>query len=1085
MTTKAKALALNGMHTAGIFSDMSFDGPEIGTLVLVIDRAKNLPNRKTIGKQDPYCAARLGKEAKKTTTDIRGGQTPRWDQELRFTVHDSPDYYQIKVSVFNDDKKTELIGEAWIDLRDIVVPGGGQSDKWHQLGYKGKYAGEVRIEITYYDSRPKPEKPAAKAKPPPPAEAEANPTAAAAGPRSVPKRRPLPSDPVTGKPPAPPQPAPEQVETPPRPQPNPAPVPHQQAEYNPAPAPVHQHYQQPDQVRELGTPSRRADAPSQQYRTPERHEPYAAQHNQAYNSPHRQQPGPDRRESYDIPQISDPRAADDDRPPPPPAHRSRTGSNPPASNSFQATPPTMHQDVLRSEAHRNSVSGSYPGRPTYKAVDSAPAALPSNQYANVDQGPPARSYSYDPPYEPNRTMQATVEDVPESPESTNRRTSGRWPQPQPQPQSQSQPHLYRDYDMDASPAPLNLSGRGSSESARYPPEPRYQANSNGYPMVAPEIPQRESPDYAPNYGRHSEPSLPLHRSNPEQRLVVTYRGDADEGANDYPVPPVPASLVPGIDPNISQEVSERINQDRRQPNQIRGASQQAMVDTPPRGRSMNDRYGNDPSSTPHSAPPTQNRSPIVYTNGPSTSSVNVVIKSRAYSPNPPRDPSPNPHQQHTIRRKSISPRPPVENERRLSGVPFSPDSYDALNPNASSAALKDAASSRPDYREETGKIISHDGREIDPSDHLPMESWAPEPEPKQPTSTTASAPSRPSLSGPHPVPASGRRPLRIAGRPHSMLPTAGSSSSGVTFSGGITDHVESVTSSQPVASSTGRSRLQKKAAYRQSTSTFTPVMSGANGPGPGPSSAPSVIRKSNSGEALHQDTSFTAPRPGGIPRGSTFDYVIDGAATDNHASPHHGHGTSGVYGTSPGSQRDLHGRRSHSRGHSPARGYERGYDGSGHLHQYSRSAGSINGFSAPASTSAPPPPPIPAKVPLALPPASSSSSSSPPLGSSPGSAGGMSGALQLHSSSAARRAGSGMEDGSGYAGHGYHHQDGYGYGVHGGGGGGGGGWSLSLEEELRQIDIGTGRSSRKHNAAGYGAGGRQGYGTVYGQQGGY
>lgn len=69
---------LNGMHTAGIFSDMSVDGPDIGTLVVIVDRAKNLPNRKTIGKQDPYTAARLGKEAKKTTTDIRGGQTPKW-----------------------------------------------------------------------------------------------------------------------------------------------------------------------------------------------------------------------------------------------------------------------------------------------------------------------------------------------------------------------------------------------------------------------------------------------------------------------------------------------------------------------------------------------------------------------------------------------------------------------------------------------------------------------------------------------------------------------------------------------------------------------------------------------------------------------------------------------------------------------------------------------------------------------------------------------------------------------------------------------------------------------------------------------
>ena len=83
MATKTKSHPLNGMHTAGIFSDMTVDGPEIGTLVVVVDRAKNLPNRKTIGKQDPYCAARLGKEAKKTTTDIRGGQTPKWQVYYR------------------------------------------------------------------------------------------------------------------------------------------------------------------------------------------------------------------------------------------------------------------------------------------------------------------------------------------------------------------------------------------------------------------------------------------------------------------------------------------------------------------------------------------------------------------------------------------------------------------------------------------------------------------------------------------------------------------------------------------------------------------------------------------------------------------------------------------------------------------------------------------------------------------------------------------------------------------------------------------------------------------------------------------
>lgn len=73
-----KTHSVAGPHSAGIFADMSLDGPVIGTLVVIVDRAKNLPNRKTIGKQDPYCAGRLGKEAKKTSTDIRGGQTPKW-----------------------------------------------------------------------------------------------------------------------------------------------------------------------------------------------------------------------------------------------------------------------------------------------------------------------------------------------------------------------------------------------------------------------------------------------------------------------------------------------------------------------------------------------------------------------------------------------------------------------------------------------------------------------------------------------------------------------------------------------------------------------------------------------------------------------------------------------------------------------------------------------------------------------------------------------------------------------------------------------------------------------------------------------
>ena len=47
-----------------------------------------------------------------------------------------------------------MIGEMWVNLEEVIIAGGGKSDAWHTLSYKGKYAGEVMLELTYYDSRP-------------------------------------------------------------------------------------------------------------------------------------------------------------------------------------------------------------------------------------------------------------------------------------------------------------------------------------------------------------------------------------------------------------------------------------------------------------------------------------------------------------------------------------------------------------------------------------------------------------------------------------------------------------------------------------------------------------------------------------------------------------------------------------------------------------------------------------------------------------------------------------------------------------------------------------------------------------------
>ncbi|PSR98957.1 hypothetical protein BD289DRAFT_458718 [Coniella lustricola] len=787
-----KAHLVNGPHSAGIFADMSIDGPVIGTLVLIVDRAKNLPNRKTIGKQDPYCAARLGKEAKKTTTDVRGGQTPRWDQELRFTVHDGPDYFQLKLSVFNDDKKTELIGEAWIDLRDIIIPGGGQNDLWQGLTCRGKYAGDVRIEITFYDSRPKPEKPVAKPKP-----VNAEPDALPAQ-QKIPKRRPLPSDPFTGQAPTQPSPplqqqpaqsyAPNGVRSQPSLPRDYAPdtqlgsygTTHQRHadSYSSASGSIHQsHSSRTDGRRQsvdMGFPVYPEDL---EY--PPSHQGIVMDTRFASPAPYG---APSSESAYGM-------EPEDDRPPPPPAHRIAPGSTP---------APIMRKDVLRNEAHRQSIpsSNAYPGRPVYRAHESSPAAVPAGNdpYTGMNHpASPPRHQSYDAHYDHHhRSLQPTVEDVPDSPSSgldDYKRITLR-----------SSPLAQADYRHDASPPPLNLSGRNSAPAAHYQ-QPYHQ-------------------DPTPDYSRNNEVSYaaPNHSSGPgnEPELLETQMR--------APATTVPTALIPGVDPALSMEIAQKINEggrhDRRHNPSIshmpRGSSRgrQMLAELPPS-------YDAPSDLSLHAQMPPYNSEAYEH---------NGSIYSRASSQHAmvrrEMSPSRSPGGRNTIRRKSVSPAPPAENHR-LSGVPFGPDSYNALNPALAVGAPKELESrASREYDEIDGVIITHDGREVDPSDHLPMDTWAPEPEPKAgKPSTTATVSFKSPSSGPHspiPPPTSGRKALRIRERPVSAIPPS-------TY--GTPDAAGGMSASM------GRNRLQKKT---NRSSAMPVMMSGANGLGYG-SLAPSPL----------------------------------------------------------------------------------------------------------------------------------------------------------------------------------------------------------------------------------------------------
>ncbi|KAF3479918.1 C2 domain-containing protein c [Arthroderma uncinatum] len=852
MLTKTTKLAL-GQHTAGIYADMSIDGPEIGTLVAIIDRAKNLPNRKTMGKQNPYCAARLGKEAKKTDTDMRGGQTPKWDQELRFTVHSSPDYYQLKLSVFNDDKKTDLIGETWVDLKNVIVPGGGQNDLWHNLQCKGKYAGELRMELTYYDTRPKDEAVIERRKEAAAAEkAERKGTVVPDTPQPTsrktkgPRRRPLPVDPTGSssssarqsqqppKQPAQPVQAPPELNAPTRPQQIPSKAPHasqaQPATAQHAPVPksarryetpddLHKQWEEPAPTQpQITYPSHHPHQPQQPYQGdyenaynqqpshPEHHdqqhqvdnryasqEPVAHQnhHNPQMDNHYSQEPvhrpqqqlidnhysqepthrpqqqqildnhysqepahRPQQQQIIDNHYVNDPGVHHSQQQqtdnhysqalvavnyprnsyetPPRKAPRQSVGSDsrhsgqysyPPVSRGSPYGTPDAYNRHASPETNQLQLTHSpsnHPGahhhyNPSMSRKDVFQESPLRNTMKQLDYHRPVSSHSHSHSMSHGHGhMQPQVHEADEEhdlppPPPIHRDGLGKQPPPPAQPEPEPAPvmdlqlmHRSQPIPM---PQPLNLSGSRNSHRSTGEIHQDYVAYSpnhaaRGY--SAPPNPNEQiySTSPTPSYHSSVQPQEPVQA--PEQPTTST--GES-----------IPSALIAGYD---HQDVQPDLSLVRRGS----GISMHLNhVEEPPAQVIPDNRIARRQSYVPPQ---------------PTRASPSPILERKSVSPDPRQVPA----------RKSVSPHPrPVADPDSLSGIPFGPDSYDSLNPTAalSSAALQpsspyetpaEAMEAARQHEVEKlrglGPIIGNDGRVIDPSDHLPLDTWAPEPERK-------------------------------------------------------------------------------------------------------------------------------------------------------------------------------------------------------------------------------------------------------------------------------------------------------------------------------------------------------------------
>ncbi|KAF9186345.1 hypothetical protein BGZ51_007309 [Haplosporangium sp. Z 767] len=129
----------------------------IGELVIVPIQGKDLPNRERFGKQDPFILFKLGNVSKRSTTDVRGGQRPIWkDDQINIFMYesDAKDAKSLYVTCLDEDpKKNDLIGDCVINLAKVLEQ--GEHDDWFELSYKGREAGELLLQLTYYSHDPK------------------------------------------------------------------------------------------------------------------------------------------------------------------------------------------------------------------------------------------------------------------------------------------------------------------------------------------------------------------------------------------------------------------------------------------------------------------------------------------------------------------------------------------------------------------------------------------------------------------------------------------------------------------------------------------------------------------------------------------------------------------------------------------------------------------------------------------------------------------------------------------------------------------------------------------------------------------
>ncbi|KAF8899902.1 C2 domain-containing protein [Gymnopilus junonius] len=130
---------------------------ELGTLIVVLLKARNLNDKHSFRKSDVFAQATLNGAHKRTPVDIKGGQHPEWDGEVRFPVMKSTSakFRTLEVACYSQEPRSEdLMGKGILDITQTLQT--GEFDDWVPLEIDGVQRGDIYLEMTYYTNAPPP-----------------------------------------------------------------------------------------------------------------------------------------------------------------------------------------------------------------------------------------------------------------------------------------------------------------------------------------------------------------------------------------------------------------------------------------------------------------------------------------------------------------------------------------------------------------------------------------------------------------------------------------------------------------------------------------------------------------------------------------------------------------------------------------------------------------------------------------------------------------------------------------------------------------------------------------------------------------